>query len=280
MSLEVGGQAVVEGVMLRSGRAYAIAVRARNGKIMTRRFGFISLIRKNKILGLPFVRGIISTGEMLYIGMMSIIWSSEQAENEKITKKELGTTLAVAILIVIGLFIALPLLLTKLIIHANSFFFSLTEGLFRLALFVSYVWLIGFFKDVQKLYQYHGAEHKVVNCYEAGKSVNAKNAKRYKTLHPRCGTSFIFIVLILSIFLFSFITDQRWLIKFMERIILIPVIAAIGYELLKLSSRFKHNLLSRLLIFPGLLIQKLTTREPSQKQLKVAVASFKSLSLR
>ncbi len=279
MSLEVGGQAVVDGVMLRSGRAYAIAVRARNGKIKARRFGFTSLTRKNKILGLPFVRGIISTGEMLYIGMRSIIWSSEQAENEKITKKELGTTLVVAILIVIGLFIALPLLLTKLIVHANNFFFNLIDGLFRLALFVSYVWLIGFFKDVQKLYQYHGAEHKVVNCYEAGKSVNVQNAGRYNTLHLRCGTSFIFIVFIVSIFLFSFIADPRWLVKFVERVALIPVITAIGYELLKLSARFKHNSLIRMLISPGLLIQKLTTKEPSEKQLEVAVASFKTLSL-
>lgn len=279
MSLEVGGQAVIDGVMLRSKEAYAIAVRTKKGNIKSKRFPFISITKKNKILALPFIRGILSTGEMLYIGMKSLVWSAEKAEDEKITKKELTTTIAISILLVIGFFIALPLFLTKVFISNNSFFFSLIDGLFRLAIFLGYVWGIGFLNDVKYLYRYHGAEHKVVNCYENNKQVNLNNVKKFNTIHPRCGTSFIFIVFILSIILFSFITHPSWIVKFLGRIALIPIIAALGFELLKLSAKFKTNPIIKIIIYPGLLFQKLTTKLPSDRQLEVAISSFKALKL-
>lgn len=279
MSLEIGGQAVIEGVMLRSKDSYAIAVRTKQGNIKTKRFPFISITKKNKLLGLPLIRGIISTGEMLYLGMKSLIWSTEQAEEEKLTKKELTITIAISVILVIGFFIALPLILTKTIVNGNSFIFSLIDGLFRLGIFLGYVWGIGFLKDVKTLFKYHGAEHKVVNCYEDKKPLTFENLKKYKTIHPRCGTSFIFIVFILSIILFSFITHPSWIVKFLERIILIPVIASLGYELLKLSAKLKNNQIIKIIIYPGLLFQKLTTKQPSNKQLEVAVASFKALEI-
>ncbi len=279
MSLEIGGQAVIEGVMLRSKEAYAIAVRSKNGGITAKRFPFISRAKGKKILGLPLIRGIISTGEMLYIGMKSIIWSSEQAQ-EKMSKKELALTIATAVLLVIGFFIALPLFFTKLIMDGHSVLFSFIDGLFRLGIFLAYIRGIGFLDDVKTLYKYHGAEHKVVNCYEDNQPLTLGNLRKYPATHPRCGTSFIFIVFILSIVLFSFITDPRWWVKFLERILFIPVIASFGFELLKLSARFRKSRIIKLLIFPGLLFQKLTTKEPSDRHLEVAVSSFRALKLK
>ncbi len=278
MPLELGGQAVMGGVMLRSKKDYAIAVRTLQGNIKTKRFGFVSLTRRYKALGLPLVRGMIATWEMLVIGMQSIIWSSSQIEKEKTTKTELGITIFISLILVVAFFVALPLLFAKMI-TGNSFLLSLIEGLFRLLIFVGYIWGIGFFSDVKKVYQYHGAEHKVVNCYDAGRAVNLKNAKNYSTLHPRCGTSFIFIIFALSVILFAFITAPSWWIKFIERIMLVPLIAGLGFETLKISARFKHNPLIKLIIYPGLFIQHITTKEPSDKQLMVAIASFKALKL-
>ena len=176
----------------------------------------------------------------------------------------------------IGLFIILPLFLTKLITESNGILFNVIDGIMRITIFVIYLLLIGLWSEVRILFQYHGAEHKAVNCYESGKELIVENAKTFTTAHPRCGTSFILIVLTLSIAIFSLITTKTWLLKLFARIIFIPIIAGISYEILHYSAKHKDNKLLNSCIAPGLYLQKLTTREPNDEQVEVALESLKA----
>ena len=276
---EVGGQAVVEGVMFSDKKNIVIAIR--NGKkIKVKREKRKSLANKYKFLKWPFFRGVLALVEMLVVGIKAISWSANQSvgEGDEITKKDLVFVFISAILLSLALFVALPFFLTKLVSKDTGVVFNLIDGLFRVLIFILYILVISFFKDVKVLFQYHGAEHKAINCYEDGKSVNVKNAKHYLTLHPRCGTSFLIIVLIVSIIVFSFIVDSRWYVKLLGRIVLIPVVAGVSYEILKLSSRFKNNIFVKILIAPGLLIQKMTTAEPDEKQLEVSVRALEEIT--
>lgn len=274
---EIGGQAVIEGILLTDKEHVVVAIR-KDKKIKVKKDKRNSLSKKYKFLKWPFLRGILGLYEMLVIGMKALSWSAGQAagEEEEITKKEMALVFISAILLSLGLFVGLPFLLTGLISKDTGIVFNLIDGLFRVLIFVGYILVISRFKDVKVLFQYHGAEHKVVNCYEDGKKVNIKNAKNYSTIHARCGTSFIFIVLIISIIFFSMIVDPRLHIKLIARIVLIPVIAGISYELLKLSAKFKGSLV-KIFIAPGLLFQRITTAEPNDKQLEVAVKAFKAI---
>lgn len=276
---EVGGQAVVEGVMFSDKKNIVIAIR--NGKkIKVKREKRKSLANKYKFLKWPFFRGFVSLIEMLDVGLRALSWSANQAtgEEEEITKKDFVFVIISAILLSLGLFVALPFFLTKLVSNDIGVVFNLIDGLFRVLIFILYILVISLFKEVRVLFQYHGAEHKAINCYEDGKSVNVKNAKYYSTLHPRCGTSFLIIVLVVSIIVFSLIVDSRWYVKFLGRIVLIPVVAGVSYEILKLSSRFKNNIFVKILIAPGLLIQRMTTREPDEKQLEVGVRALEGIT--
>lgn len=277
MKKEIGGQAVIEGVMLSDKKKVVVAIR-KDKKIKVKKEKRNSLSKKYKFLKWPFFRGILGLYEMLVIGMKALSWSAGQAagEEEEITKKEMALVFISAILLSLGLFVGLPFLLTGLISKDTGIVFNLIDGLFRVLIFVGYILVISRFKDVKTLFQYHGAEHKVVNCYEDDKKVNIKNAKKYSTIHARCGTSFIFIVLIISIIFFSMIVDPRWYVKLLGRIVFIPIIAGVSYELLKLSARYKG--VARIFIAPGLFFQKITTAEPDDKQLEVAVRAFKAIS--
>ncbi len=292
--LNVGGQAVIEGVMIRGPSKYAVAVR--KSKRIISKTGRIP-IKSNKFLKLPFVRGFVNLADMLAIGIKSLMWSAEQAtgEKEKIGKNELLFTILISILLVIVFFIALPYVLTSILGFAEErtpVIFNLVDGIIRIFIFILYIYGISFMKDVQVLFQYHGAEHKAIHCYENGKKLNAINVKKFSTLHPRCGTSFLLIVLIVSILVFSilpsiiiyyypdFISLNVWLrrgILFPVRILLIPVIAGISYEILKVSDKLQHNMLFRLISLPGLWLQKITTKDPNTKQIEVAVYSLKKL---
>lgn len=270
--MEIGGQAVLEGVMLRKKDKIAIAIR-KNKKIKTTSFKFSFLPKLKK----PFLRGIISLIETIYIGFKSLNWSAEQIEGEKTSKTSSILLILISFIIAIGLFIFLPLYLTKLLISSKGFYFNLVDGIFRILIFFGYLTFISFSKEIKKTFQYHGAEHKVVNCYEDNKKVTIKNCRRYSTLHVRCGTSFIFIVLIISILVFSVIYSEKLYIRFLGRIVLIPVIASLSYEILKLAAKYKTNIFFNLISKPGLFLQKFTTKRPNKKQLEVAIAAFKKL---
>lgn len=291
--LNIGGQAVIEGVLIRGPGKYVVAVR-KNKKIMSKK-GLIP--KRHNFLKLPVIRGFANLVDMLVIGIKSLMWSAEQAapKDEKISKNELALTIFFSIAIVILFFIALPYFLTNLIgfrEEQKPVLFNIIDGAIRILIFLVYIVAISFIKDVKILFQYHGAEHKAIHCYEKGKKLNLENVKKFTTLHPRCGTSFLLIVLIVSIFIFSLLPSialfyypnfpnlSAWIRKgilFPIRILLIPFIAGISYEILKISDKKQNNLLFKLISLPGLWLQKITTKEPNKKQTEVAIYSLKKL---
>jgi len=278
----IGGQAVMNGVMMRSPNYYSVAVRSDKGKIIVKREKIKG--SKNKFLKLPFVRGIKALIDNLVIGTRALIYSADAGfdkKEEKISTKEIVITLLLSAVLAVGIFVLLPLFLarvfTGLLHYQSGLLFNIIDGVLRIIIFIIYIYLISLMKDVKILFQYHGAEHKSVNCYEHGKKLEIKNIMKYSTEHKRCGTSFLIIVLIISIFVFSVITSDNFLIKLASRIVLIPVIAGVSYEILKLSAKYEHNLFFRILSAPGLWVQKVTTGEPDKKQIEVALAALKDV---
>ena len=272
--MNVGGQAVVEGVMMRNKNRYAVAVRLPNGKIkmMKEKSTFFP-----KFFDFFFMRGIVGLGYTLYDGVRALIWSSNQnlGTEDKLTKKEVILTIGMSFLFSIFIFVVIPFFSARWI-HSEGFLFNALDGFFRVVLFLGYLLIISLMKDVKTLFQYHGAEHKTIYCYENGKKLTVKNVREYSRFHPRCGTSFIFIVLLLSILVFSLI-EGSLLVKLVGRILLLPVIAGIGYELIKLSGKFSKNVIVKALIAPGLWLQRITTREPTDKQLEVGIKSLQAV---
>ncbi len=272
----IGGQAVIEGVLIVSPKKISIAVRTEKGKIKTLKQKRKPFLEKYPIFKIPFVRGIFYLIEMLVTGMKALTWSSEQqGEEEKLGFWGLFITFGLAIILTIGLFIILPYFLSKIFFNPPSFSFNLLDGFFRLLVFFGYLVLIGQMKDVKRMFQYHGAEHKAVHCYEAGKKLTVKNVRRYAKEHARCGTSFLIYVIVISILLFSVIKTGVWYWNILFRILLIPVVAGISYELLKISSKYQEFFLFRWLVKPGIWTQKLTTRKPTDKQLEVGIKAVK-----
>jgi len=292
--INVGGQAVIEGVMMRGPEKYVVAARNKKGIVYKKR-NIPS--KKNKFLKMPFVRGFVNLADMMVIGIKSIIWSAQQAGegDEKLGKNEIAITMLISIGAVILFFIALPYFLTNLIgitEEQKPILFNIIDGLIRIAIFMVYIYAISFMKDVKVLFQYHGAEHMTIHCYEHGKKIDAGNVKKFTTLHPRCGTSFLLIVFIVSIFVFSilpslmshyypnFVNLNVWARKgilFPVRILLIPFVAGISYEILKASDKKQDNILFKLISMPGLWLQKITTKKPNNKQIEVAICSLKKL---
>jgi len=267
-----GGQAVIEGVMMMHGNKVNTSVRKGN-KIINKSK---RLKKKNKLAKTIFIRGVINLYDMLKIGMESLIWSADQQteDHENISKTEIAFSLIMAFGFAILLFIVAPFYLSKLILKNNGILFNILDGIIRICIFAIYIFSISLMKDIQKVFQYHGAEHKTVHCYEANKKLTINNVKKFTTLHPRCGTSFIIIVLIISIIVFSLITSNKVIYKLGLRILLIPVIAGVSYEILKLSDKFKNNPILKLISTPGLWIQKITTKEPTDQQIEVAIHSL------
>jgi uncharacterized protein YqhQ len=270
-----GGQAVIEGVMMMQGNKVNTSVR-KNNKIINKSK---RLKKKSKVAKLLFIRGVINLYDMLKIGMESLIWSADQQtdDHENISKAEIAFSLIMAFIFAILLFIVAPFYLSKLILKNNGILFNILDGIIRIFIFAIYIFSISLMKDIQRVFQYHGAEHKTVHCYEANQKLTINNVKKFTTLHPRCGTSFIIIVLIISIIVFSLITSNKILYKLGLRILLIPVIAGVSYEILKLSDKFKGNPILKLISIPGLWIQKITTKEPTDKQIEVAIHSLKKV---
>ncbi len=290
-SILVGGQAVIEGVMMRVPGAYATAVRDADGKIHIDRHDFTSKAEKNKTWKKPVLRGIISLFEALKMGMRTLQWSAEIATPEKDKKKESGKlaeffTTSTAILLALVLFMAAPYwITTKLfLVSKEAFLFNVIAGFFRITFFILYLVLISFMKDVRRLFQYHGAEHRVVYNFESGKAVTVKNAQSFPTQHPRCGTSFLFIVMISAIIIFSvidtifigFFGSLTVISRILLHLLMMPLVAGIGYEVLKISARNGNNVIFRMLRAPGLWLQNITTKEPEDEMVEVSIKALKS----
>ena len=278
-SLAFGGQALIEGVMMRSRTHVVMCVRDPNNKILTNIEKINSLSERHKILGLPFLRGIIGLLETFYLGVKGVYFSANavlEEEEEKFTYKELTIVFAMA-LVLASFFFIVPFLLTGLF-GLKGVLFNIVEAIVRLAMFLLYLSLVAMWGEFKRILQYHGAEHKTINAYEARVALKVVNVKRFSRLHPRCGTSFIFIVLLVSILLFSIMPDLGFFARLAYRVLLIPVIGAVSYELLKLSGRYKDSIITRILTMPGLAFQRLTTREPDDDMMEVAIKAVEEVS--
>ena len=282
-SLAFGGQALIEGVMMRSKRYMVLCVRKPNSnEILTNVENINPIADKHKLLGLPFLRGIVTLFETFYLGMKGLLFSAnaaleEEGENSvKFGYKELAVVGAGA-LGIIALFLVVPFLLAGLL-GLTGLLFNVLEALIRLAMFILYLALIASWGEFRRVLQYHGAEHKAINAYEAGVPLEIANVKRFSRLHPRCGTSFLFIVVIISIVLFSIMPSADYVLRFAYRILLIPVIASMSYELLRFSGKYRNSAVIKVLTAPGLAIQLLTTKEPSDDMLEVSVKAVREVT--
>jgi len=291
-SILVGGQAVIEGVMMRVPGAYATAVRTPDGKIAVERKKFISLVKRKKIFGKIIIRGIVSLFEAMKIGMQTLTFSAEKAypeENENknsIWNKILEyISILFALGLAIGLFLVLPLVLTTKIfaIEKTAWAFNAVAGVFRIIFFLTYLIIISLMKDVKRLFEYHGAEHKTVFAFENGEDMSVESTHQYSTFHPRCGTSFLFITLIFTIIIYAVIDSI--LIYFLGTLTLanrllihlpmIPLVMGIGYEGLRFTSKQVENKWLSWLVKPGLWLQRITTSKPDDKQLECAITALK-----
>jgi uncharacterized protein YqhQ len=278
-SLAFGGQAVIEGVMIRSKKHMVTCVRQPNDEILTNVEEIKSVSERHKVLRLPFLRGIVALFETLYIGVKGLYFSANASleEEEKINPKEIVLTVVVALALAIFLFSLLPFFLTTFL-NFEGVVFNVAEGVIRLAILLLYLASITSIGEFKRVFQYHGAEHTAINAYEAGVELNVSNAKKFSRFHPRCGTSFIFIVALISILFFSIMPDLGFLMRLVYRILFIPVIGAVSYEVLKLSDRYKKSRIMKVLLAPGLGLQYLTTRKPDEKMIEVALEAVKKVN--
>jgi uncharacterized protein YqhQ len=280
-SLAFGGQALIEGVMIRSRSHMVMCVRKPNQDIITNVEEVESLSQKHRSMALPFIRGIVALPETLYLGFKGLFFSAnvaveDEAESEKFTWKEFTVAIVLA-LGVASLFFVVPFLLATWL-SLTGLVFNVVEAVIRLALFLVYLGAIASWGEFSRVLQYHGAEHKAINALEAGASMDVENVKRYSRLHPRCGTSFIFMIIIVSIVLFSIMPDFGFWVRLAYRILLIPVLAGISYELLRLSGKYRDSPLTKVLTFPGLAFQRLATKEPNDDMLEVSIRAVSEAS--
>jgi len=275
-----GGQAVIDGVMIRGKEGVAVSVRQPNGELNVMRQPLAS-IYKGRLREMPLVRGIIALVETLVLGTQSLLHSAQVAAaeegEEKIPKALLWGTVAVSLALGVALFFMVPLFATRYLIDpyiGSALLSNVFEGLIRIVIFIAYLKLISLIPYIKRVFAYHGAEHKVVNAYEAGVPLEVESVKNYSTAHARCGTAFLFIVLIVAIFVFALVGQPTLWIRILSRIALIPVIAVISYEIMKFGAGHINNKIVRVLLAPGLLLQAITTREPDDGQLETAISAL------
>ena len=272
----VGGQAVIEGVMMRGFGKVATAVREPGGKINVQVKPVTSIADRYPVLKLPLLRGAVSLFESLILGMKSLSFSAQAAgeEDEQLTDRELIGTIILAIALACGLFVAIPTFAAKFFhtLTDDPVALNLAEGVLRLIIFLAYLFAISRMKDIQRVFQYHGAEHKTIFCYEADLPLTVENVKKFPRLHPRCGTAFL-----LSIFVFAFLGWPELWIRILSRIILLPVVAGLSYEIIRFSARSQNSFV-KLATLPGLWLQYLTTREPDDSMIEVAIKSLEAVT--
>ncbi len=290
----VGGQAVIEGVMMRSPKGYSVAVRRPDGTVRTMKEMLLTMGQKWKIFKVPVVRGVGVLGQALVLGIRALFFSAEEALAEDAAKNETKPATAksgsgqmpswliagnfiLALGVNILLFVALPLFITRLVQtqigFQSSILFNGIDGVFRVLVFVIFLYTVSWMKDMNRVFQYHGAEHKTVYNFEAREELKVVNAKRFSTLHPRCGTSFLLVVMIVSILVFSIAHFDTFAGKLLSRIALLPLVAGISYEIIRYSAKHPKSLL-RIVTLPGLLLQKITTKEPDENQLEIAIRAL------
>lgn len=274
--VRVGGQAVIEGVLM-LGNRISLAVRNKNGEIVVEDLSE-KPVTKNRLLKIPFVRGFVSLYFSLYFGIKALNRSAEISSGETVKKSELFWTTVFAFALAIGLFVVLPMWITGLFgfLRKNEILFAIIEGVLRLAFFTLYVWIISLFPDVKRLFQYHGAEHMVINAYENNDQLQLDSVKKYSTIHPRCGTSFVMMFLIFSVVVLSLtspLASRGFVWRLISRLVFLPLTAGLAYELLRIFS--KRPRLLKFLFYPGLFFQKLTTAQPDDSQLEVAILALK-----
>ncbi len=290
----IGGQALIEGIMMRGPKDVAIAVRKQDKEIELKKEKLNTLGMKYKFFALPFIRGVVGLIESMVMGIESLMYSAEFFEEEEEEKEEnflnkvfkdsaetaeIVITLIVSLLLTIGLFILLPSFFTNLFKNKieSPFVFNIVEGLIRIFIFLLYVVLISKMEDVDRIFEYHGAEHKTIHCYENGDELTVENVKKYPILHPRCGTSFLFMVMIVSIFVLSFFGWPDPLQRFLIRLLMLPVIAGISYEINRLIGK-SNSAIAYYLSYPGLFLQKIATvKEPDGEQIEVAIAALEAV---
>jgi len=276
----MGGQAVVEGVMMRGERSWAIAVRTPGGDIEIETHETPTWAEKwSKI---PLVRGVTALSESLALGMKALTWSANRQipEEERISSKAMGWTIGVALAFFTAIFIVLPAVAANGfgdILGLDGFWFHVAEGALRLGIFLGYLLLIGQMKDIKRVFQYHGAEHKAIAAYENDVELTAESAQRFDTSHVRCGTNFLLTVMVITIVVYSFVGRPGWALLILSRIVLLPIIAGVSYEVIRFAARHMDWAWVRVLMKPGLLLQRLTTRQPSIDQVEVAVASLRAV---
>lgn len=276
--LRMGGQAVLEGVMMRSPHAMAVAVRKPDGTITTTASRIDTIFHKR----FPFIwfplRGVVSLVEMFILGMKALSFSAQQAtgEEEDFGTKEIAFSFIFAMVLVVLLFILLPAVLanfTKSYLPSSAVK-SAVEGVIRISIFLMYIWVVSYMKDIKRVFEYHGAEHKTVHAYEEGEKLTPEVIRRFSALHVGCGTGFLLIVMVVSIFVFAFIPPTTIWTRVLIQICLVPVIGSVTYELIRLARRFEHTTAVKILMAPGLMLQKLTAREPDDSQIEVAVTAL------
>ncbi|MFL2673815.1 MAG: DUF1385 domain-containing protein [Dehalococcoidia bacterium] len=278
--ISYGGQALIEGVMIRGKKAAVLAVRNPEGEIIKEQIQF-SRFYNRSLLKIPILRGILNLADSLVVGTRALNFSANIAEGEIDSQKNseginLAIVISLSLIIAIGIFFVTPALVSRGFHYLgfNNLLVSLLEGLIRLIFVIGYIYLIGLSKDIRRVFQYHGAEHMAVWTHEAGTNLSKSNLKNFTKEHPRCGTSFILLVVMVSIIVFMLFPRDNLIFFILLRIILVPIIAGISYELLKIGSRSRFKLVKNLLNGPGMLIQKLTTKEPDESQLEVAIESM------
>lgn len=291
-SSNIGGQAVLEGVMMKNGDQYAVAVRKPDGEIALQKEVYDGIVKWKKLTKIPFVRGIFSFVDSLVLGMKTLSYSAsffEGEEEEELTEKEaakkekqenliMGITMACSVVIAVAIFMVLPYLLSNLLkpFVPGRFARTVIEGIVRIVLFIVYILLISKMKDIQRVFMYHGAEHKCINCIEHGMDLTVENVRKSSKQHKRCGTSFLFFVLFVSIIVCFFITTESPVLRVLLRIALLPVIAGISYEIIRLAGNTEHPVVE-LLSKPGLALQNLTTKEPDDDMIEVAICSVEAV---
>jgi uncharacterized protein YqhQ len=278
----IGGQAVLEGVMMRGVSSWAVAVRGPDAGIDVRSFPLVSWSRRHRAFRWPLLRGVVALVESLAIGMRALgISAGAQlpAEEQEVSRGTWLATMAVALCFAVGLFFVVPVGLTSLVKHqlGSSVAFWAVEGLLRTAIFVGYLFLLSHVRDLRRVFEYHGAEHKVISCFEASDRLVPERAKLYSRLHPRCGTSFLLVVMIVAIFVFAPIGLRAWWVLVLTRVVGLPLIAGLSFELIKWAGRNRRRRWVQAVIYPGMQLQRLTTREPDLDQLAVAIAALEAV---
>lgn len=280
--LMVGGQAVIEGVMMRGPKLVATAVREPSGEITVKVDPVSSLGERYPILKKPMLRGVVALGESLVLGLKSLSYSAQMAgeEDEQLSDKELAMTMLFSLGLAVLLFVIIPTAAAKYL-HAaatDPVILNLLEGGLRLAIFMIYIYGISRLKDIKRVFQYHGAEHKAIHAYEAGVELTVENVQKFSTLHPRCGTAFLLIVMVVSIIMFAFLGWPDLWLRILSRVILLPVVAGISYEIIRYAGR-TTNPIMHMAILPGLWLQKITTNQPDDSMVEVAIRSLEAVTV-